>query len=287
MLIIPQKTTLCNTLAFLFTNCGIYVQKASVIMYKPKTRAERSVGLKKIISYSFKRSLPVMFGYLFLGTTFGILLRSKTGYGVFTAIISSTFVYAGSGQFLMCDLIKDQIPLYTAAVMTILLNSRHIFYGLSFISKFKPLGKLKFIPILELTDETYSVLCFTDKDKADPLCMLFISIFDHLYWIAGSVIGSLVSNLPFDFTGVEFSMTALFVVLFVDQWKSSKMHLPAITGFFSSVLFLILLGPDSFIFPSLLLSAIILIFAKSRIDGGDSGSESGAQNQSDGKQVES
>lgn len=224
-----------------------------------------------------------MFGYLFLGTTFGILLRSKTGYGVFTAIISSTFVYAGSGQFLMCDLIKDQVPLYTAAVMTILLNSRHIFYGLSFISKFKPLGKLKFIPILELTDETYSVLCFTDKDKADPLCMLFISIFDHLYWIAGSVIGSLVSNLPFDFTGVEFSMTALFVVLFVDQWKSSKMHLPAITGFFSSVLFLIILGPDSFIFPSLLLSAIILIFAKSRIDGGNSESE----NQSVGKQIES
>lgn len=222
--------------------------------------------LKKIISYSFKRSLPVMFGYLFLGTTFGILLKSKTGYGMLTAILSSTFVYAGSGQFLMCDLIQDRVPLYTAAVMTILLNSRHIFYGLSFITRFKALGKLKIIPILELTDETYSVLCFTEKENADPLSMLFISVFDHLYWIAGSVIGSLVSNISFDFAGVEFSMTALFVVLFVDQWKNSTSHIPAVTGLISSAVFLVLLGADSFIFPSLLVSAAILISAKRVIE---------------------
>ncbi len=200
-----------------------------------------------------------MFGYLFLGTTFGILLRSKAGYGVFTAILSSTFIYAGSGQFLMCDMLHDRVPLYIAAVMTIVLNSRHIFYGLSFLTRFKALGKLKVVPILELTDETYSVLCFTEKDKVHPLTMLFISIFDHLYWIIGSVIGSLVSNLPIDFTGVDFSMTALFVVLFVDQWKSYGYKIPAITGVVSSIVFLALLGPDNFIFPSLVFSAVVLL----------------------------
>ena len=217
--------------------------------------------MKKILAYSFKRSIPVMYGYLFLGITFGILLK-EAGYGVFWAFLSSTLVYAGSGQFLMCEFIKENVPLYTCAVMTILLNSRHIFYGLSFLTSFKPLGKLKAIPVLELTDETYSVLCFTDKDKADPKCKLFISLFDHSYWIIGSCIGSLIGSLPFDFAGVDFSMTARFVVLFVEQWKSYSYKLPAITGIVSSAVFLIVLGPDNFIFPSLVLSSIVLVFTR-------------------------
>ncbi len=227
----------------------------------PKTQGDFT--LKKIILYSFKRSLPVLFGYLFLGTAFGILLR-QAGYGLPWAFFSSLFIYAGSGQFLMCDfLAAGNTSLATACVMTILLNSRHIFYGLSFITRFQILGKKKFIPIYELTDETYSVLCFTEHDNAHPLSMLFISLFDHSYWIIGSCIGSLLSNLPFDFTGVDFSMTALFVVLFVEQWKKNSYKLPAVTGLISSAFFLILLGPDNFIFPSLLLSSAILIFTKS------------------------
>lgn len=217
--------------------------------------------MKNILVYSFKRSQPVMYGYLFLGITFGILLR-EAGYGALWAFFSSLFIYAGSGQFLMCEFISENVPLYTCAVMTILLNSRHIFYGLSFLTRFNVLGKLKFVPILELTDETYSVLCFTEKDNAHKLTMLFISIFDHMYWIIGSVLGSLIGELPIDFTGVDFSMTALFVVLFVEQWKSYSYKLPAITGIASSVLFLVIMGPDNFIFPSLVLSSIVLVFTK-------------------------
>ena len=233
--------------------------------------------MKKILAYSFKQSIPVMYGYLFLGITFGILLR-EAGYGVFWAFISSTFVYAGSGQFLMCEFIKENVPLYTCAVMTILLNSRHIFYGLSFLTRFKALGKLKAVPILELTDETYSVLCFTEKDKVDPKCMLYISLFDHSYWIMGSCIGSLIGSLPFDFTGVDFSMTALFVVLFVEQWKSYSYKLPAITGIVSSIAFLLLLGPDNFIFPSLVLSSIVLVFTREMYEKNEK-SAGGAENE--------
>ena len=218
--------------------------------------------MKKIISYAFKRSIPVMYGYLFLGITFGIMLR-EVGHGVFWAFISSLFVYAGSGQFLMCEFIADNTPLITCGIMTILLNSRHIFYGLSFLTRFNKLGKKKWVNILELTDETYSVLCFTEKDGAHPLSMLFLSMFDHAYWIIGSIIGNLIGSLPFDFTGVDFSMTALFVVLFVEQWKGASYKLPAITGFISSGLFLLILGPENFIFPSLVLSSVVLIFTRS------------------------
>lgn len=217
--------------------------------------------MKSILSYSFKRSMPVMYGYLFLGITFGILLR-EAGYGALWAFFSSLFIYAGSGQFLMCEFIRENVPLYTCAVMTILLNSRHIFYGLSFLTRFNVLGKLKFIPVLELTDETYSVLCFTQKDNAHKLTTLFISILDHMYWIIGSVLGSLIGELPIDFTGVDFSMTALFVVLFVEQWKSYSYKLPALTGIISSTVFLVILGPDNFIFPSLVLSSMVLVFTK-------------------------
>lgn len=218
--------------------------------------------MKKIISYAFKRSQPVMYGYLFLGITFGIMLR-EVGHGVFWAFISSLFIYAGSGQFLMCEFIADNASLITCSIMTILLNSRHIFYGLSFLTRFNSLGKKKWINILELTDETYSVLCFTEKDGAHPLTMLFISLFDHSYWIIGSVIGNLIGSIPFDFTGVDFSMTALFVVLFVEQWRQSTYRLPAITGFVSSLVFLFILGADNFIFPSLVLSSVVLVFTRS------------------------
>ncbi len=220
--------------------------------------------MKKIISYAFKRSIPVMYGYLFLGITFGIMLRN-VGYGAFWAFISSLFVYAGSGQFLMCEFIENNANLITCAIMTFLLNSRHIFYGLSFIVHFKKLGKLKWIPILELTDETYSVLCFTIRDNVNPLAYLFISIFDHIYWIAGSVIGNLLCGAlsGFSFDGVEFSMTALFVVLFVDQWRGSKYKLPAICGFATSIISVIFFGcfsnVDNFIIPALIASSIVLI----------------------------
>ncbi len=232
--------------------------------------------MKKIISYAFKRSQPVMCGYLFIGITFGIMLR-EVGHGVFWAFLSSFLIYAGSGQFLMCEFISDNASLLTCGVMTLLLNSRHIFYGLSFLTRFNVLGKKKWINILELTDETYSVLCFTEKDGAHPLTMLFISLFDHSYWIIGSIIGNLIGSLPIDFTGIDFSMTALFVVLFVEQWKSSGYKLPAITGIVSSVIFLCILGPDKFIFPSLLFTSIVLIFTRSFYENSEKKKEAKAQ----------
>ena len=169
----------------------------------------------------------------------------------------------------MCEFIADNAPLFTCAVMTILLNSRHIFYGLSFLTRFNSLGKKKWVNILELTDETYSVLCFTEKDGAHPLTMLFISIFDHSYWIIGSMIGNLIGSLPFDFTGVDFSMTALFVVIFVEQWMEKKNRIPEIIGVLCSVVCLLIFGGDKFVLPTMLAIVSFLFVGKKKIDEED------------------
>ena len=122
--------------------------------------------------------------------------------------------------------------------------------------------------IFSLTDETYSVLCSVkpEKDVDEGKAMFLIALFDHLYWIAGGVLGALLGQfLPIDFTGIDFSMTALFVVLFIEQWLDFKSHLPALTGLFVSLVFLLLLGPDNFILPSLLVTVTVLMACKNLV----------------------
>lgn len=224
--------------------------------------------MKKTIKFAFQKSLPVLFGYLFLGSAFGIMLQQQTGLGFIWALFISAFVYAGSGQFLLVGLMAGGASLYITAFMTLLINSRHIFYGLTFLDKFKKMKRMYPYMIFSLTDETYSVLCScrapggVNEDKA----LFFIALFDHCYWIMGSVLGALLGQLlPFDFKGVEFSMTALFVVIFVEQWKSFKSHVPAVVGLISSTVFLILLGANKFILPSLIVTVAVLILCKSRV----------------------
>ncbi|MDD4699965.1 MAG: AzlC family ABC transporter permease [Oscillospiraceae bacterium] len=223
--------------------------------------------MKKTLKFAFQKSLPVLFGYLFLGSAFGIMLQQE-GYNFVWALFCSIFIYAGSGQFLLVSLLSGGATLYVTALMTLLINSRHIFYGLSFLDKFKKMRQMYPYMIFSLTDETYSVLCSCsaiggiDENKA----LFFIALFDHLYWIAGSVLGSLMGQyLPFDFAGIEFSMTALFVVIFVEQWKSFKSHIPAVVGLVSATVFLLLLGANNFILPSLIVTVTVLMLCKNKV----------------------
>lgn len=156
------------------------------------------------IKYAFKKSLPVLFGYLFLGSAFGIMLYDA-GYNWVWAILISVAVYAGSGQFLLVSLLSSAASIPTVAMMTLFINSRHMFYGLSLIDKFKA-GRWRYpFMIFTLTDETYSVnisVHSVPKNVDEPRARFLIGELDHLYWIAGSVIGSLLGqNLPIDFTG--------------------------------------------------------------------------------------
>lgn len=227
--------------------------------------------MKKVISFAFVKTVPVLCGYLFLGIAFGVLLQ-KAGYPFLWALLSSVFIYAGSIQFVLVSFLGGNISLITIVIMTLLINSRHIFYGLSFIERFQTMGKFKPYMIFSLTDETYSILCSTKVPEYmdEKKVLFFMALFDHLYWITGSVLGGLLGEvLPFDTMGIDFAMTALFVCIFVEQWQNFHSHIPAITGMISALICLVLLGPDNFILPSLLATISILMLCKNKIEGAE------------------
>lgn len=217
---------------------------------------------------AFPRTLPVLAGYLALGAAFGLML-SSIGLGPLWAAAMSLFIYAGSGQFLAVTLIAQQTSLPQTALLTLLLNFRHIFYGLSMISRYQGTGKRKGYLIFSMTDETYALLSGSVPPVwANPADYYFaVSLLDHLYWIAGSLIGSIAGNLiPFDTTGVDFAMTALFVVLAVEQWKSNEKHAPALFGLCFGIASLLIFGADLFLIPALLAIAAALLLCRRHLE---------------------
>ena len=196
--------------------------------------------MRQTVRFAFYKTIPVLLGYLFLGLAFGLLLQ-EAGYSFWWALLSSGIVYAGSIQFVLVEFLSGGTGLLTVAVMTLLINSRHAFYGLSFVEKFR---KMKTYPymIFSLTDETYSLLCSLKVPEGidEKKAMFLIALFDQLYWVAGSVLGAALGQvLPFDMTGIDFAMTALFVTIFVDQWREAKSHRPAIVGLCSAAVCLL------------------------------------------------
>lgn len=215
---------------------------------------------KKAFKTVFLDTVPVMTGYLFLGISFGILL-GETGYGLPWAFAMALFMYAGSAQFLAVGLLANHASILSSAIAIFLLNARHIFYGISLIDTYKGTGKKKPYLIFALTDETYSLVTQNQPPegmKRHTYCFL-VSLFDHIYWVVGCVIGSVAGDLiPISFEGIEFVLTALFVTLFTEQWLSSKNHFPAIVGVVSTALCLLIFGKDIFLIPSMVLIAILL-----------------------------
>lgn len=218
--------------------------------------------MKKEFTFAFRQSVPVLIGYIFLGIAFGILLQSA-GYNFIWAIVISIFVYAGSMQFALVGMLSGGVSFLTTAIMTLSINSRHIFYGLSFIEKFKAMGIRGIYMIFSLTDETYSLLCSdtVPSEMDEKKVFFFIAMLNHLYWICGSGLGALIGQLiPFNSAGVEFAMTALFVVIFVEQLLESKNRIPAVIGAVSGVLCLLIFGAEKFVLPSLILAVAALLF---------------------------
>ena len=213
--------------------------------------AEQSVRRR-----AFLLSLPVMCGYLFLGTAFGATL-AQAGFGVPWALACSTLVYAGSLQFVMVPLMAGG-SLAAAFLTALMVNARHLFYGLSFIERFKGMGRLRPYMIFSLTDETYSVFCGMPEGESDGV-MVRVAAYDQLYWIIGSVAGGLLaSRLPFDLTGIDFSMTALFIVICVERAMNAADRMPMVLGAVCAGACLLVLGPDNFLAPALALTAAAL-----------------------------
>ena len=225
--------------------------------------------MKSLVKRSFLDTLPVMAGYLFLGTGFGMLLHSK-GYNILWSAAMSVFIYAGSMQYLAVDLLSGGAGLITAAVTTLMVNARHLFYGISMIDKYKNCGWRKPYLIFALTDETYSLNCGgAPEEVSDPKIYYFlVSLFNQCYWVSGSMLGVLVGSLlPVSTEGIDFALTALFVTVFVEQWKSTGDHVPAMIGVICSLLCLLIFGPGNFLIPAMILIALSLTFYRGRKEG--------------------
>ena len=224
----------------------------------------------RIVKQAFLRTVPVMMGYLVLGLAFGLLLQ-QAGYHWLWALGISLVVFAGSMQFVLVGLLSQQASLMTVAVTTLLVNSRHLFYGLSFIDRFRSMGKRYFYMMFSLTDETYAMLCATAdigrKEDRDALSF-WIAALDQSYWETGSVLGALLGSFSsFDITGIEFAMTALFTVIFVEQWIESPSHVPALIGSTCAIICLVAFGPDRFLLPALAVTVALLLLFR-RVIGG-------------------
>lgn len=220
--------------------------------------------MKKAFRAAFPVTVPVLLGYLFVGLAFGVLLR-QGGYGPLWAAGMSAAVYAGSMQFVMLNFLGGGFSLVQVALMTLAVNFRHLFYGLSFTERFRQMGKKRWYMIYALTDETYSLLCSQRAPEGVEQGQFFfaIALLDELYWIAGAVLGTVVGGqLPFDTTGIDFAMTALFIVIFTEQWLSYPTHLPAILGFICAVISLVIFGPSNFILPALIVTVTLLFVCR-------------------------
>ena len=221
---------------------------------------------RKAIKAAFLSTVPVMTGYLVLGIGFGVLLKTK-GYGVLWALAMSVFIYAGSMQYVAIDLLVGGASLLVAALATLTVNARHLFYGISMIDKYKATGQMKPYLIFSLTDETYSLVCNDETYKNienKNAYYFFVSFFDQCYWVLGSVIGALLGAvIPFSTEGIDFSLTALFVTVFVQQWLETKKHTPALVGLLTSVVCLLIFGSKNFLIPSMIfILAILTILPK-------------------------
>lgn len=226
---------------------------------------------RKALAAAFPVTLPVLMGYLSIGIAFGLMLE-RVGFNFIWAFFMSLTIYAGSGQYLGVELLATAAGLGTVAVMTLLINFRHLVYGLSMLEKFRGMGWRKFYMIFSLTDETYALLAGASVPVGvRPKDFYFaVAILDHLYWIAGSVIGAVAGGLlSIDITGIDFAMTALFVVIAVDQWKAAKDHLPALLGAGCTLLFLILVGEEQMLLPALGAIVVALLLLRPRLDKQD------------------
>jgi 4-azaleucine resistance transporter AzlC len=236
-----------------------------------KTQKKRRIILKNhkaALKAALYHTIPVLSGYIVLGTAYGILMNNQ-GFSLLWTIFSSVFIYAGSMQFVTVALLASGFDLLGAFLMALMVNARHLFYGISFLKKYKNMGLIKPYLIFSLTDETFSLLCnvIPPADVPAKWLYFYISFLNHLYWIAGSILGGLIGGLlQFKLRGLEFVLTALFTVIFIDQWRKVKNHIPTLIGVFSALICRFIFGASNFIIPSMIVILLLLTFIKEPLE---------------------
>ncbi|MBQ8894540.1 MAG: AzlC family ABC transporter permease [Clostridia bacterium] len=221
--------------------------------------------MKKIFKQALVATLPVLTGYLVLGFGFGIVLKAN-GFGVGLALAMSVFIYAGSMQYVAIGLLSGGASLLTVALTTLMVNARHLFYGISMLEQYRNIGRKKPYLIFALTDETYSLVCGGEPglpEKERNNYYFLVSLLNQSYWVAGSLLGAGVGSLiQFNSEGIDFALTALFLTVFLEQWLTAERHVSAVIGVAASVGCLLLFGRENFLIPAMLVIALLLCICK-------------------------
>lgn len=222
---------------------------------------QRNKEIRHAFAQAFPHTIPVLTGFLVLGLTYGILMQTK-GYGVLWAVLMSAVAFCGSMQFVAITLLTTGFHPVQAFILSILVNARHIFYGISMLDKYKGLGKIRGFLIYVLCDETFSITySTTPKPGVNKKYFYFaISLLDYLYWITGTFLGSIAGNyIKFSTKGMDFALTALFVVLFLEQWKVKENRLPACIGLAATTTSLVVFGSGNLVIPAMILILVVLL----------------------------
>lgn len=220
-------------------------------------------------------TLPIAAGFFFLGGSYGLLMHAK-GFGLLWPVSMAFFIFAGSMEFVTVNLLLSAFSPLSAFLLALMVNARHLFYGLSMLGPFANTGWKKPYLIFAMCDESFAI---NSSAKIPPdvdrgWFMIFVSVLNRWYWIVGTAFGWLVGGLlPFSTTGIEFVLTALFLVIFLDQWMGEKRHLPAIIGVLASAAALLVLGPDRFMIPAMALMLILFVALRPYLDGPHDGRE--------------
>lgn len=223
---------------------------------------------KRTVHYSLQTAMPVMLGYIVLGIGFGVLLQDK-GYSVWWAILMGVFIYGGTLQYVAVDLLGAGASLVSTALLAVMVCARQLFYALGMVDKYSGVGKAKPYLIFALPDETYSLVCdpTLPEDVDRKKFYLYVSMFNHVSWVVGDALGVLLGSwLRFDTTGIDFVMTAIFVVIFVEQWEKTKQHFPALLGVAVTVICRLIFGSASFLIPAMIGITVGLFAMRKTLD---------------------
>lgn len=217
---------------------------------------------QKAFKAALPYTLPICIGFLFLGMSYGFLMRSK-GFSFVYPMFMSLFIFAGSMEFVTVNLLLSAFNPLHALFLALTVNARHLFYGISMLPKYRNVGIKKWYLIYGMCDESFSVNCAVSPNGVDSgWFMFFVTLLNHLYWVTGATAGALLGYvLHFDTTGIEFVMTALFVVMFINQWEEKKQHKSALTGLLGSLICLLLFGNELFILPAMALIVFCFVVA--------------------------
>lgn len=223
---------------------------------------------RKAFKAALPYTLPICIGFIVLGMSYGFLMRSK-GFPLIYPMLMSLFIFAGSMEFVTVNLLLSDFNPLHVFFLTLMVNARHIFYGISMLDKYKNCGWKKPYLIFAMCDETFTVNCAVtppeDVDKG--WFMFFVTLLNQIYWVSGATLGALLGYIiHFDASGIEFVMTALFVVMFINQWEETKEHTPALMGLGCSLLCLVIFGSSNFIIPAMILIVLCLSIGKGKLE---------------------